>query len=139
MLPLRHAKRWRIAGIAILSGVLVVSVMPTTWLWPDFPHREMLLLDKSLHVLTFILLAVWFSGQYQRRSYWRLMVGLAAFGLLIELCQRMVSYRTTEWADLAADILGTGIGLSVAIAGLGGWSLRFERWMEIERVGADVD
>jgi VanZ family protein len=73
---------------------------------------------------------VWFSGQYARQSYWRIGVGLIAFGALIELIQSMVSYRTAEWMDMYADGVGITIGLIIALLGAGGWSLRMERWLE---------
>ena len=135
MLPLRHEKRWRLAGLVLLFGVLVGTFMPTLWLWP-LP-RKILQADEWLHLLTFIFLAVWFAGQYSRRSYWRLVVGLTAFDVLIELIQRMISYRSAEWMDLAADVVGIGIGIVIALAGLGGWSLRFEQWLEKSRVSSD--
>ena len=139
MLPLRHQKRWRVAGIAILLIVLTATVLPTLWFWHKFPHGQFLLLDKWLHILTFLFLSLWFSGQYKRSSYWRLGIGLIAFGVLIELCQAMISYRTAEWMDLVADIFGIGVGLIIAIAGAGGWSLRLEQWFEKGRVGVGVD
>lgn len=135
MLPLRHEKRWRTAGIVILLVVLAAAVMPA--LWFEIPHAKFLLLDKWLHALTFLFLALWFSGQYKRSSYWRLAVGLTVFGVLIELCQGMISYRMADWRDLSADVLGTGLGLIIALAGLGGWSRRFEQWLARERVDLD--
>ncbi len=135
MLPLRHEKRWRLAGIVLLLAVLASTITPTLWLWP--PPSEILLSDKWLHLLTFLFLSLWFTGQYARSSYWRLLVGLTAFGVLIELGQRMIPYRSGEWMDLIADIAGIGIGLIIAIAGLGGWSVRFEQWLEQERVSSD--
>jgi VanZ family protein len=64
-------------------------------------------------------------------------LGLVAFGVLIELGQGMIPYRSAEWQDLVADIGGIGIGLAIAVAGLGGWSLRFEQWLEKARVTSD--
>ncbi len=134
MLPLRHEKRWRLAGIALLLAVLFATIMPTLWL--PIPSR-LPLADKWLHLLTFLFLSLWFTGQYSRKSYWRLVLGLVAFGVLIELGQEMIPYRSAEWKDLVADIGGIGIGLAIAVAGLGGWSLRFEQWLEKARVSSD--
>jgi len=82
--------------------------------------------DKWLHGVTFAFLAVWFSGQYSRKRYGGIGIGLFLFGIVIELCQRMVSYRTAELMDLAADTVGIAVGLIIALAGVGGWSLRIE-------------
>jgi len=136
MLPLRHEKRWRIAGVLLLFAVLAATIMPSLW-WPDFLPSRLLSMDKWLHLLTFLFLSLWFAGQYARSSYWRLVVGLIAFGLLIEVGQSMISYRAAEFADLVADVCGIAIGLIIAIAGLGGWSLRFEQWLIREKVGID--
>jgi VanZ family protein len=141
MLSLRYAGRWRAAGLMLLVLVLAATLMPVVWLLSD---RQGFIswftnVDKWLHGATFLLLATWFSGQYARRSYWRIAFGLFLFGVLIELCQRMVSYRSAEWYDLAADMGGIVIGLAIAAAGIGGWSLRAENWFAQRSAGGNVD
>jgi VanZ family protein len=105
--------------------------MPVMWLWPD--RREIASwfvgFDKWLHSVTFVVLALWFAGQYRPRSYWRIGVGLIFFGAFIEACQRFVTYRTADWFDIVANTLGIVAGLLVAMAGVGGWSLRVEAWL----------
>lgn len=135
MLPLRFAGRWRTLSGLLLLFVLLGAVMPAVWLWPDRVRilHWMGSVDKWAHAITFAALAIWFAGQYRPRAYWRIAVGLLAFGLLIELVQRMLSYRTAEVFDLGADAIGIGVGLAVAVAGLGGWSLRFETWLTNRR------
>ena len=86
-------------------------------------------IDKVFHVVTFVVLTVWFSGIYQKSAYWRIVVGLLAFGLIIEVCQRAVGYRTADWADVAADATGIVIGLIIAMAGFGGWCIRVEEML----------
>lgn len=134
MLPLRYTRRWQFAGAVVLIGVFGATVMPAVWLWPDKAVRVLFGIDKWLHGVTFALLAVWFSGQYARRSYWRIGLGLVLFGMIIELCQRMLSYRSAEFHDLAANATGIVIGLSLAVAGFGGWSVRVEEWLMRRRV-----
>ena len=128
MLPLRHAKRWRIASIVLLLAVLVAALMPAVWF---IDNRVQALswfrgVDKWLHGIVFFTLSLWFAGMYHRSSYWRVAIGLLAFGFAIEICQRMVSYRSAEWYDVAADTAGIVAGLLVALLGAGGWCLRFE-------------
>lgn len=132
MLPLIHARRWRIAGLVLLLAVLAGALIPAAWLWPDRPEISswFKLNDKWTHLVTFALLALWFSGQYRVAAYWRIALGLLAFGLLIEICQRGVGYRTAEWFDVAADMAGIILGLVIATAGVGGWSLRVESWLQ---------
>lgn len=141
MLPLRYAGRWRMAGLALLALVLLASLMPMFWFFPDrndfvtwFVH-----VDKWLHGIAFVVLAVWFAGQYQPRSYWRIALGLLAFGVLIEACQRLVTYRSADWLDIAADAAGIAVGLAIALAGLGGWSLWFENRLARGKVESSGD
>ncbi|MDH3747143.1 MAG: VanZ family protein [Gammaproteobacteria bacterium] len=131
MLPLQYAPRWRSASIVLLLVVLLAAISPAVWFWPDRVRilSWLATFDKWAHAATFALLAVWFAGQYRPRSYWRIAIGLVGYGLLIEICQRMVGYRTAEWLDIAADATGIIIGLAIATAGIGGWSLRFESWL----------
>lgn len=139
MLSLRYAPWWRTASILLLILVLAAAVMPAVWLWPD---RDTLFIwfegiDKWVHAIVFAFLALWFAGQYRPRSYWRIGLGLLMFGLLIELCQRMLTYRSDEWFDVAADVAGIIVGLSLAAAGLGGWSQRVEARYQTERDSRD--
>ena len=73
MLPLRYARRWQVISGILLFLVLAATLMPAVWFWPDrrqfidwFIH-----VDKWLHGITFVFLAIWFAGQYQRQSYCR--------------------------------------------------------------------
>ncbi len=127
MLPLSYPNHWRIAGIALLLIVLGGTLAPELGPW-RYRGSE-LLNDKWAHGITFALLAIWYTGQYGRRSYWRLVSGLLVFGAFIEFCQSLLTYRSAETADFAADAFGVLAGMLIAMAGLGGWSLRFESWV----------
>jgi hypothetical protein len=144
MLPVRHVGFWRFFSAVILVAVLVAALSPAFWLFDNRAHALFWFqnADKWLHALTFITLALWFAGLYEKRitlalwfaglyekrNYWRIAVGLMLFGFVVELCQLTVSYRTADWVDIGANTAGIIVGLSVAAAGLGGWSLRFEDW-----------
>jgi len=140
MLPLRHLRFWRIAGVVLLCLVLISALMPAVWFWNDragalswFRNA-----DKVLHASTFLLLAVWFSGQYQKPAYLRIAAGLMLFGVLIEACQYLVGYRKADLLDVAANTAGIVAGFAIAIAGLGGWSLRLEDWYAARQAGSGV-
>ncbi len=129
MLPLRYPLSWRFASIAILIIVLMSALMPAVWPGGDTFGFWFGAADKWAHGVTFALLAIWFAGQYRRQAYWRVVLGLLAFGLFIELCQRLVGYRTADWLDVIADCGGIGAGIFVAAAGMGGWAVRVESWL----------
>lgn len=114
----------------LLVVALAAALLPMHWFWRTDGPPLFVNLDKWLHGIAFTLLALWFAGQYARESYWHLGVGLAAYGMLIEVMQRMVPYRTADWMDFAADLAGVAVGMAIAVAGLGGWSPRFESWLE---------
>lgn len=126
MLPLRYAGRWRIAGYLLLAMVLAAAMVPPAWFGLSNSLSFIANFDKWLHGMTFTALMLWFSGQYARHGYWRPATGLVAFGLLIEIAQRTVSYRTADGMDLLADLAGISLGAAIALAGLGGWCKRFE-------------
>lgn len=136
MLPLRFAAHWRTASMILLAIVLAGTLMPAVWQWPDDNELQTWIVeaDKWVHALTFLVLALWFAGQYRPQSYWRIAVGLLGFGALIEIVQGMVAYRSAEWLDLAANVVGIGVGLAIALVGLGGWCL----WMEDRLVPGNV-
>lgn len=137
MLPLHYARHWRVTSAVLMAFVLAATLMPAIWLWPDRAPAVLWFekLDKLAHFATFALLTVWFAGQYRPRSYWRIAGGLLAFGVLIEICQRAVGYRSAEFSDVVADVAGIIIGLAIAAAGAGGWCQRFEDWYIGRRSG----
>lgn len=128
MLQLRYSLRWRIAGALLLSLVLVAALMPELNWFSRAEIRTIMRADKWLHFASFIFLTAWYTGQYARRDYWRLALGLALFGGLIEICQAMTVYRHADWEDFFADLGGIAVGLLIGLAGLGGWSGRVEQW-----------
>lgn len=135
MLPLRYARRWQVASLALLLLVLAATLMPAVWYWDDrfraLSRFESV--DKWVHGVTFLVLSLWFTGLYRKRSYWKIGIGLLLFGLIIEACQRMVTYRTAEWPDVGADAVGIILGLVIGVVGIGGWCLRAEELLAKRR------
>ena len=131
MLPLRHARWWRVLSVLILALVLTVAMSRAIWFLDDLDKALSWLqnVDKWLHGFTFVVLSVWFSGLVEKRRYWLVALGLMLFGLLVEFCQLQVTYRMADWLDIVANTLGIIVGLTIAVAGLGGWGPRFEDWL----------
>ena len=127
MLPLRHERLWRSLSVFLLLVVLAGTLTPSVW----FDSKVEALIwfenvDKWIHGLSFLFLSVWFAGLWERRAYWRIAAGLMLFGFIVEGCQLLVSYRTADWLDIAANPVGIMVGLMAATAGLGGWGPRLE-------------
>jgi VanZ family protein len=135
VLPLRYVRRWQIASLFFLAFVLAAALMPVFWFLDDkvgalswFARN-----DKWVHGFTFLILSIWFTGLFHKKAYWQIGIGLLLFGLIIEGGQRMVIYRTAEWADVGANSAGIILGLVIGAAGLGGWCLRAEEHLTKQR------
>jgi VanZ family protein len=130
MLPLRHARLWRVLSVLILVFVLLAAMTPVFWVFDNLDDALSWFenADKWLHGLTFVVLSVWFAGLVEKRRYWLVAIGLLLFGFLVEFCQLQVSYRTADAIDILANTAGILIGFTAAMAGLGGWGLRIEDW-----------
>lgn len=130
MLPLRHVWLWRVLSAVILIAVLLAALSPPVWLFDSKANAISWIQnsDKWLHACTFITLSLWFTGLFEKRRYWLIAAGLMLFGFFVEFCQLQVGYRTADWMDILANTVGIVVGLTVAVAGLGGWGLRIEDW-----------
>ncbi len=61
--------------------------------------------DKIQHIMAFATLAALGAAAYPRASLVRLLIGLAAFGALIEIIQLIPPlHRDAQIADLLADV-----------------------------------
>ena len=130
MLELRFAGAWRALSVLALLAIFGATLVPSDWLWFDDPSFRFRISDKWMHAITFAALGLWFCGQYTRSSYWRVAIGLFAFGVLIEIAQRAVGYRSGDLLDLAADVAGIAAGLLMGLSGAGGWTPKLEDWLQ---------
>jgi len=101
--PLRLAAAWYAIGAVMLLAVALISLVPG----PDIGVS-----DKLSHLVTYFLLAGWFSllAINRTRLGWSV-IGLIAYGMLIELLQGMTSYRHPEWGDVLANGIGVLAGI----------------------------
>jgi len=104
---------WRFLFWATVMVVLVLSLLPPG------PHLPDTGWDKSNHLLAFSVLAVLGLRSYPG-SPAALLLGLLAYGGLIEGLQSLTPDRFAEWADVVADAAGLFLGWGLAA----GWS----RW-----------
>lgn len=97
-----------------MAAVLTLSLMPPG---PQLPSTGW---DKANHALGFALLG-WLGLQAFTTRPVAVLLGLLAYGGLIELLQSLSAYRMAEWADLWADALGLLIGALAYFVGAWSW------------------
>lgn len=94
---------WYLLGGLMLLMVGAVSLMPV----PDVGVN-----DKFSHLVTYFLLAGWFSLLATNRvTLGWIIAGLLAYGMLLELLQGMTAHRYAEWADVLANASGAIAGV----------------------------
>jgi hypothetical protein len=90
---------------------LVMAALPHPPRLPGQPE------DKILHILAFVVLTALALAAYPRAAWWRVVLGLSAFGALIEFVQAIPAlHRDADWLDWVAD---TGAVLVVLALALG--------------------
>ena len=94
---------WRLAFGACMLGVMVLSLVP---IGTEVPSTGW---DKTNHLLGFSVLAILGCWSYPNRVI-TVLVGLLAYGALIEGLQSLTPHRFAEWGDLLADGLGLLLG-----------------------------
>lgn len=109
----RARPAWRVAFALALGAVAWTSLLP-----PDDLPPGLGLSDKVLHLAGYAVL-----GALAVLSGLRWPVAVAAlvgFGLVIELLQGAVGYRSLEWLDLVADGAGALTG-ALLVTGAARW------------------
>jgi len=122
MKPLRFAYVWLAGGIFLMILVLDSTVLPGR-------GRGLWLNDKWAHFLAFFILMTWFSGVFRDRVIAWVALGLLGFGIVIELVQSRLPYRSAELADVVFDAGGILLAWALAAAGVGRWTLYLESWL----------
>jgi VanZ family protein len=110
---------WLILGFLMLAGVLAICLVPL-----NLPPAAALYNDKVMHVLTFVLLTVWFGAlqkQPGRGGQLKLVGALFFYAIAIEVLQSFTTYRSAEFADLVADLIGILLGGVLLRLGMSGW------------------
>ena len=125
MLPLAHAPAWIVASVLLIAAVLYLSLAPL-----NVPAELPTNFDKLEHAAAYVFLVVWFTGLVARPRYWRVVVALVIFGLMIEFLQAAMPFgRQGDPWDVLANVTGIGIGITLARWVTGGWALKVEAWL----------
>ena len=122
MIQLKYPLFWLLSGWVFVIAVIFVSVSPIV----EFAVINVNCEDKILHVVTYFLLMIWFSGLYKRRHQVGVAVFVMALGFFLEMIQLRLPYRYFEPADLVANGIGVLAGLGLSLWLLAGWCQRIE-------------
>lgn len=124
MLALRYRSFW------IASSLLLVAVVIWGSLQTAFATAPIRGFDKVEHFSTYLFLALWFTGLYQRPRYWLIVVALLSLGLAMEAGQFvMQAGRMGDPYDMAANTAGVVAGVLLAWLLTGGWAQKLEGWL----------
>jgi VanZ family protein len=89
------------------AQLLVVAILSLTPAVPNVAGS-----DKLGHFLAYAVLSIAFSLIIrQRKSLWRILFGLIAFGILMEYLQGLTGYRYADPEDALANSIGVIFGL----------------------------
>lgn len=124
MLPLAKPGLWLAGAAAIILGIVLGSLMPGPLAAPVGGF------DKLGHVGAYLLLTLWLAGIIERRHYFWAALAVLLIGMGLELVQAaFTASRQAEWADVAANGIGIGTALVLALTGAGGWACHAEAWL----------
>lgn len=116
-----------LAGLWVAIAWFGVACAIVLSLWPGGAPLPIHVWDKIEHCVGYFILTLWFTGLYPRERYPRLALGCLWLGILIELLQGFAPTRTMELGDLAANGVGVGLAMLLALLGAGGWAQAIER------------
>jgi VanZ family protein len=108
------------------AWILVLIVILSS-LAPAGPDVRWMLNDKIAHAAAYAGMAFWFSGIYLKSRFGWILAGLLLLGLMLELVQGRLSYRTFDLFDLAANAAGVALGLTTAALLSDSWCAWVER------------
>jgi VanZ family protein len=111
---------WWILGALIVCAAVTICLLPNN----DLPS-SFALNDKLSHLIGHALMASYFAGLVERRGWWKILLFQFLLGVFIEVSQSFMHLgREADVFDCIANLLGAGLGLLLARAGL-------ERWPQV--------
>ncbi len=104
-MPAQYSKQIRFFFWSALIGSYILAILPQD-MAPEIGNLS----DKTLHFIAFAVLTLLLNLSY-RMAWWKSIVYLIFYACFIELSQYFTPKRCAEFLDVAADIIGIGIGL----------------------------
>jgi len=96
--------------LVLLISLIVTSIF--SFIQIDQNLAKILIQDKLLHAAVFSLITFLAYASKFDINRITIFIGLILYGLLIEITQNYLSYRSFELYDLLSDIVGVAIGYS---------------------------
>ncbi|MEJ2681132.1 MAG: VanZ family protein, partial [Gammaproteobacteria bacterium] len=101
---IRSPKIWK---LALLLVIVIITWLATTDAPPEFTTH---IWDKSNHLMAFTTLTLITRLAEQKPNRSRRFLLLIGYGVLVEILQSYLPYRSASLLDLVADILGITLG-----------------------------
>lgn len=90
--------------------------------------------DKVMHFMVYTFLMLWFGCCYMPgRTYRYLGIGLISMGIILEIVQGLVGYRSMEYADMLVNSIGVCMGWLLAGTRLSSSLIQIESRFGINR------
>jgi hypothetical protein len=107
---LRYLKLWLLLGWIQVGLVILFSLIPQ-----PLEMAGALGMDKLIHLIAYTFVMLWFGLCLTTdRSYRNLGIGLIFMGIVLELIQGRLDYRSMSYLDMTANILGVSFGWLLA-------------------------
>jgi hypothetical protein len=92
---------WYLGWYLAMAAVTVLALLPVD----ELQLPVLVWWDKAQHAVAFAVLTGGALVLWPSRTF-RVLVGMLAYGLGLELAQWAVGWRFAEWSDVAADAVG---------------------------------
>ena len=95
---------------AALAGITLLALLPN-----EAVVLPVTVWDKLNHSAAFFVLFVLMSCAWPQRPLWLPLLALTAYGVLLELAQGLVGYRSASLLDVVANTAGLMTGLTLLV------------------------
>ena len=110
MKELRFINLWLTIGFLLVGLVCFLTLTPSPPDMGDFPES-----DKIGHFVAYSTIMLWFGFIYLRgKRYMRVGLAFIIMGIVLELIQGMLDYRSFSYLDMGANACGVMIGWLLA-------------------------